>query len=189
MNSSTKLFACALIAAQLLVAVHGGVFDFTDRWVDSDKAKPFPENAVLGGYDSEGYENYVGRIIAASSVLPARVRAETGYATYNSDSVSNQANSYDLLVSNETLSYEWVRSFDGFREKNPVSVGTSVTNERVYICRARTDGGLFIGTLYLSQRACFIRYENWPMRRLTKYEVLVRKLIPAPSSTFEVQVN
>ncbi|XP_023174927.1 uncharacterized protein LOC111602196 [Drosophila hydei] len=189
MYSSTKLVACVLIVAQLLGAVQCGVYDNTDSWLLSDKSKAFPENAVLGGYDSYGYENFVGRVLYSSSILPARVRAETGYATYNTDSIANQVTSYELLLSNETVSYDWVRSFDGFRERNAVSVGTSAANERVYVCRGRTDGGIFIGTLYLAQKVCFIRYENSPMRQLSKYEVLVRKHTPAAFTPFEVQVN
>ncbi|EDW12106.1 uncharacterized protein LOC6576676 [Drosophila mojavensis] len=189
MYSSTKLVACALIVAQLVGSIQCGYYDNTDKWVLSDKTKAFPENAVLGGYDSYGYENFVGRVVYSSSVLPARVRAETGYATYNTESVGNQSTSYELLVSNETVSYDWVRSFDGFLERNAVSVGTSATNERVYVCRGRTDGGIFIGTLYLAQRACFIRYENLPMRQLSKYEVLVRKHTPLAWAPFEVQIN
>ncbi|XP_064553841.1 uncharacterized protein LOC135439138 [Drosophila montana] len=189
MYSPTKLIACALIFAQLLGSIHCGVYDNTDNWVLSDKTANFPENAVLGGIDSYGYDNYVGRVVYSSSILPARVRAETGYATYNTEAVANQAASYELLVANETVSYHWVRSYDGFREKNAVSVGTSALNERVYVCRARTDGGIFIGTLYLAQKACIIRYESLPLREITKYEVLVRKVTPATWAPFDNQNN
>lgn len=178
MYSSTKLIACALIFAQLLGTIRCGVYDLTDNWVNSDKTANFPDNAVLGGIDSDGYNSYVGRIIYASSVLPARVRAETGYATYNTDVIANQAAAYQLLISNSTLSYSWVRSYDGFRENNAVSVGTSDLNERVYVCRAKVDNGIFIGTLYLAKKMCFIRYENFPLRQLSKYEVLVRNVTP-----------
>ncbi|XP_017856753.1 PREDICTED: uncharacterized protein LOC108609542 [Drosophila arizonae] len=189
MYSSKKLIACALIVAQLVGLIQCEVYDNTDKWVLSNKSKAFPENAVLGGYDSYGYENFVGRVAYASSILPARVRAETGYATYNTESVGNQATSYELLVSNGTVSYDWVRSFDGFLERNAVSVGTSATNERVYVCRGRTDGGIFIGTLYLSQKKCSIKYENLPLRQLTKYEVLVRKATPEIYRAFQMKAT
>ncbi|EDW63486.1 uncharacterized protein [Drosophila virilis] len=185
----SKLITCALIFAQLLGTIYCGVYDNTDRWLLSDKSKNFPDNAVLGGIDSYGYDNYVARVPYASSIVPARVRSETGYATFNTQAVANQATSYELLVANETVSYHWVRSYDGFRERNAVSVGTSDLNERVYVCRARTDGGIFIGTLYLAQKVCFIRYENFPMRQISKYEVLVRQVTPAVWMPFDNQIN
>ncbi|XP_030555601.1 uncharacterized protein LOC115758941 [Drosophila novamexicana] len=189
MYSPTQLIAFTLIFAQLLGTIYCGVYDNTDRWVLSDKTQNFPENAVLGGIDSYGYENYVGRVVYSSSILPARVRSETGYTTYNTDTLANQATSYELLIANETVSYHWVRSYDGFRERNAVSVGTSALNERVYVCRARTDGGIFIGTLYLAQKVCFIRYENFPLRQISKYEVLVRQVSPAAWAPFVNQIN
>lgn len=78
----------------------------------------FPENAVLGGYDPYGYDNFMGRVLYQNSFLPSRVRAENGYASFNTVSEAIQAASYELLLSNETVSYAWVRSYDGFRELN-----------------------------------------------------------------------
>ncbi|EDW02986.1 uncharacterized protein LOC6562448 isoform X1 [Drosophila grimshawi] len=189
MYSPVQFTALALIFAQLLGAIHCGVYDNTDNWVLSSKSKSFPENAVLGGFDPEGYRSFVGRVLYAGSVVPARIRAETAYVTFNTDSVANTATSYEVLVSNETLSYQWVRSFDGFMEDNAVSVGTSSTNERVYICRARTYDAVFIGTLYLAQRKCNIRYESIPPKMYEKYEVLVRKQKPADCVHFDNQIN
>ncbi|XP_034481451.1 uncharacterized protein LOC117787119 [Drosophila innubila] len=137
MYSAKQLSLLALVLAQLLGAIHCGIYDNTDSWILSDKTKNFPENAVLGGFDSNGYENFVGRVVSGANILPARVVAETGVASFNTESVSNTATSYELLVSNATVSYQWVRSYDGYREKNAVSVGTNSTNDRVYICRFR----------------------------------------------------
>ncbi|XP_060656602.1 uncharacterized protein LOC132791615 [Drosophila nasuta] len=170
-----QLSLLALVLAQLLGAIQCGIYDYTDTWVLSDKTKNFPDNAVLGGFDPNGYDNFVGRVVYSSSILPARIVAETGSASYNTESLANTATSYELLVANDTMSYHWVHSYDGYREKNAVSVGTSNTNDRVYVCRCRTDGALFIGTLYLPQRSCIVRYGNLPLRQVEKYEVLVRK--------------
>ncbi|XP_062131202.1 uncharacterized protein LOC133842209 [Drosophila sulfurigaster albostrigata] len=175
MYSAKQISLVALVIAQLLGAIQCGIYDYTDTWVLSDKTKNFPDNAVLGGFDPNGYDNFVGRVVYSSSILPARIVAETGSATYNTESLANTATSYELLVANDTMSYHWIHSYDGYREKNAVSVGTSYTNERVYVCRCRTDGALFIGTLYPAQRTCIVRYGNLPLRQLEKYEVLVRK--------------
>ncbi|XP_034105826.1 uncharacterized protein LOC117568975 [Drosophila albomicans] len=175
MYSAKQISLLALVLAQLLGVINCGVYDYTDTWVLSDKTKNFPDNAVLGGFDPNGYDNFVGRVVYSSSILPARIVAETGSASYNTESLANTATSYELLVANDTMSYHWVHSYDGYREKNAVSVGTSYTNERVYVCRCRTDGALFIGTLYPAQRTCIVRYGNLPLRQLEKYEVLVRK--------------
>ncbi|KAL7731958.1 hypothetical protein ACLKA6_017007 [Drosophila palustris] len=185
MYSAKHLSLLVLVLAQLLGAIHCGIYDYTDNWVFSDKTKNFPENAVLGGFDSNGYDNYVARVVSGANILPARVVAETGSASFNTESVGNTATSYDLLLSNATLSYQWVRSYDGYREKNAVSVGTNSTNDRVYVCRFRTDNGLFIGTLYLAQRKCIVKFGTLPLRQADKYEVLVREMKPAPWMPFE----
>ncbi|KAH8264854.1 hypothetical protein KR038_003964, partial [Drosophila bunnanda] len=146
-----------------------------DKWVIVDKTVDLPEEAVFGGFDPEGYYNYVGRVIYSSNVLPARVVPELGRANYNTDTLGNQATSYEVLVGNATVSYHWIRSFDGFREKNAVSVGTNAVNDRVFICRVRCDEALFIGTLYLNKRMCIVKHENLPLRQFDKYEILVRE--------------
>ncbi|XP_017840122.2 LOW QUALITY PROTEIN: uncharacterized protein LOC108598019 [Drosophila busckii] len=178
MNSVRHLKVVALILAQILVATECGVYDDTDKWIISGKALEFPNDAVLGGFDADGFDNYVGRVYYSSSsaVLPARVVPEKGYANYNTESVANKIASYEVLVANQTVSYHWVRSYDGYRERNAVCVGTNGYNDRVYVCRALTDNGLFIGTLFLADRRCYIRLENMPLRTFDKYEMLVRKI-------------
>ncbi|XP_034481378.1 uncharacterized protein LOC117787042 [Drosophila innubila] len=179
MYSAKQISLLALVLAQLLGAIQCGIYDDTDTWAYGYKWEEFPDNAVLGGFDPDGYDNFVGRVVYSSSILPARVVAEYGNATYNTETLANTATSYELLVANETVSYHWKRSFDGHLEKNAVSVGTSNVNNRVYVCRGRTDSALLIGTFILSQKYCIIRYGNLPLRQLSKYEVLVRKRKPA----------
>ncbi|KAH8270250.1 hypothetical protein KR018_006186 [Drosophila ironensis] len=159
----------------MVTLIRGGAYSTEDKWVLLDKTMDLPENAVLGGIDPEGYYNYVGRVVYSSSIVPARVVPELGRATYNTETLSNQAASYEVLVANETVSYHWIRSFDGYREKNAVIAGTNALNDRVYICRARSDESLIVGILLLAQRACIIKYENLPLRTFEKYEILVRE--------------
>ncbi|KAH8370925.1 hypothetical protein KR093_005556 [Drosophila rubida] len=175
MYSVKQLSLLALVLAQLLAGIQCGVYDNTDNWVLGDKTKNFPENAVLGGFDPTGYNLYVARTVSGSNILPARVVAETRVGTFNTDTAVNTATSYELLVSNATLSYQWVRSYDGYREKNAVSVGTNATNDQVFICRARSDSGQIIGTLYLAQKKCYVRYGTLSLKTFDKYEVLVRE--------------
>ncbi|XP_052844229.1 uncharacterized protein LOC128257311 [Drosophila gunungcola] len=173
---STKSSAfVAVLLVQLATLIQGGVYSTEDKWVLIDKTMDLPEEAVLGGFDPDGYYNYVGRVVYSSSILPARVVPELGKATYNTDTLGNQATTYEVLVSNATVSYHWIRSFDGYREKNAVAVGTSATNDRVFICRVRCDESLFIGTLYLAKRMCIVKYDNLPLRQFDKYEILVRE--------------
>jgi len=164
----------------MVVVIQAGVYSTDDQWVFVDRTKDLPEEAVLGGYDPEGYYNYVGRVSYVSNVLPARVVPELGRATSNTDTLNFVTITYEVLVSNATVSYEWIRSFDGFREKNAVSVGTNTANDRVFICRIRSDNAVFIGTLYPSKRKCVVKYENIPLREFDKYEILVRKRKVAP---------
>ncbi|XP_034104656.1 uncharacterized protein LOC117568275 [Drosophila albomicans] len=178
MYSAKQLSLLALVLAQLLAVIQGGVNDNTDNWVVADKTKNFPENAVLGGFDSTGYNLYVGRTTSGTSILPVRVIAETRVATFNSDTAVSTATTYDLLVSNATLSYNWVRSFDGYRESNAVSVGTNSTNDQVFICRARGNSAQIIGTLFPAQKKCLIRYGTLAMNSYDKYEILVREHKP-----------
>ncbi|XP_017030930.1 uncharacterized protein [Drosophila kikkawai] len=175
MFSAKSSVLIALILVQLVALIQGGIYSLEDKWVVADKTVDLPENAVLGGFDPEGYYNYVGRVVYSSNILPARVVPELGRANYNTDTLGNQGTSYEVLVGNATVSYHWIRSFDGYREKNAVSVGTNAANDRVFICRVRCDEALFIGTLYLSKRMCIVKHENLPLRQFDKYEILVRE--------------
>ncbi|XP_017010042.2 uncharacterized protein [Drosophila takahashii] len=175
MYSTKSSVIVAVVLVQLVALIQGGVYSTEDKWVYLDKTMDLPEEAVLGGVDPDGYYNYVGRVVYSSNILPARVVPELGKATYNTDTLGNQATTYEVLVSNATVSYHWIHSFDGFREKNAVSVGTNASNDRVFICRVRCDEALFIGTLYLARRTCIVKYENLPLRSYDKYEILVRE--------------
>ncbi|XP_016977746.1 uncharacterized protein LOC108043512 [Drosophila rhopaloa] len=184
MFSTKSIVIVAVVLVQLATLIQGGVYSNDDKWVLLDKTMDLPEEAVLGGFDPSGYYNYVGRVSNSGNILPARVVPELGKATYNTDSYGNQGTSYEVLVSNATVSYHWIRSFDGYREKNAVSVGTNFSNDRVFICRVRCDEGLFIGTLYLAKRMCSVQYENLPLRQFDKYEILVRERHVAAFSPF-----
>ncbi|XP_001353961.2 uncharacterized protein [Drosophila pseudoobscura] len=179
----------ALILVQLVGIIQGGVYSYEDTWVYPDKTLEFPDNVVLGGLDPEGYYNYVGRVVYSSNVLPARVVPELSKASYNTDTLSNTATSYEVLVSNATVSYRWKRSFDGFLEKRAVPVGTNSFGDRVYICRFRADEGLFIGTLYLGKRVCIVKYGENPLRQSDKYEILVRERQAAEFIPFDAQIE
>ncbi|XP_043950983.1 uncharacterized protein LOC108028190 [Drosophila biarmipes] len=184
MTSTKSSVIVTVILVQLVAFIQGGLYSTLDTWVYLDKTLDIPDEAVLGGIDSAGYYNYVGRVAYSSNILPARVVPELGKATFNTDTLANQVTTYEVLVSNATVSYHWVRSFDGFREKNAVSVGTNASNDRVFICRIRCDEGLFIGTLYLAKRACIVKYENLFTRQSDKYEILVRERHVATYSPF-----
>lgn len=144
-------------------------------WVAGNLSYPLPSNVVLGGFDPYGYYTYVGRVTYATNVLPARVVAETGVAHFNTDTISNKGVTYQLLTTRPNVDFEWVRSFDGYYERDAVAVGTTHWNERVYICRAKADGGLLIGTLFLSKKNCIIKNDDLPLRQFDKYETLVAK--------------
>ncbi|ALC44533.1 CG16775, partial [Drosophila busckii] len=189
MNSAKHLTIVALVLAQLLLGIECATWDRMDTWIDGSKTLSFPDDAVLGGFDPQGYDNFVGRALYSNGVWPARVVAETGVATYNTETISNKATTYEILVSNGTVSYHWVRSFDGHREKNAVSVGTNAANDRVYVCRCRSDNGLIIGTLLLADRRCYVRYDNMPQRTFDKYEILVRQVKLAPWVPFVSEYN
>ncbi|XP_017111712.1 uncharacterized protein LOC108135480 [Drosophila elegans] len=175
MNSAKNSKILVVVLLQMVVHIQGGVYNTEDNWALVDRTRDLPEEAVLGGYDPEGYYNYVGRVTYVSSILPARVVAELQRATYNTDTLNFATVNYEVLVSNATVSYHWIRSFDGYREKNAVSVGTDTVNNRVFICRIHCDDALFIGTLYLSKRKCIVKYDNLPVREFDKYEILVRE--------------
>ncbi|KAH8333017.1 hypothetical protein KR074_011343 [Drosophila pseudoananassae] len=164
-----------IIIAQFVAFIQGGVYNNQDKWVLMDKTMDLPENAVFGGIDPANYYSYVGRTVYSSSIMPTRVVPELGKATFNTETSSMEATSFEVLVSNETISYHWKRSFDGFREKNAVSVGTNSANDRVFICRARSNTAYIIGTLVMTQRSCIIKYETLPVRYHDKYEILVRE--------------
>lgn len=145
------------------------------KWVEGNLSYPVPANAIIGGFDPYGYYTYVGRVIWDYNVLPARVVTETGIAHFNTDTFSAKILNYQLLIKEPNVDFVWQRSYDGFREEGAVSVGTTRSNERVFICRSRSDGGLLVGTLYLSKQACIIQSDTLPLRKFDKYEILVAK--------------
>ncbi|KAH8261295.1 hypothetical protein KR044_006762, partial [Drosophila immigrans] len=144
-------------------------------WVTGNLSLTVPSNAVIGGFDPYGYYTYVGRVVYATNILPARVVAETGLAHFNTDTISHKLVNYQLLVTQPNTTFEWIRSFDGYQETNAVAVGTTHWNERVFICRAKADGGLLIGTLFLSKQTCIIKSGDLPLRQFDKYEVLIAR--------------
>jgi len=80
---SFKNLIIQTVLVQMVVVIQAGVYSTDDQWVFVDRTKDLPEEAVLGGYDPEGYYNYVGRVSYVSNVLPARVVPELGRATSN----------------------------------------------------------------------------------------------------------
>jgi len=70
---SFKNLIIQTVLVQMVVVIQAGVYSTDDQWVFVDRTKDLPEEAVLGGYDPEGYYNYVGRVSYVSNVLPARV--------------------------------------------------------------------------------------------------------------------
>ncbi|XP_016956160.1 uncharacterized protein LOC108028715 [Drosophila biarmipes] len=165
--------ACLVLALFAVAIAVPSTYDTEHVWKAGNLSYAIPDTAVLGGFDPNGFNTYVGRVKYINDILPARVVAETGVAYFNTASISSKLLVYDLLVAERNLNYVWVRSFDGFYEKGAVAVGTTVKNERVFCCRAKTDGGILIGTLLLSEKLCIIKHETLALRKFDKYEVLV----------------
>ncbi|TDG51302.1 hypothetical protein AWZ03_002389 [Drosophila navojoa] len=167
---------CLLVAGLLAVALAAPyTYDTEHNWIKGNLSIPLTSNVIVGGFDPYGYRTYIGRVAYGTNILPARVVAETGYAYFNTDKLSNKLVDYQLLTSSPRFDYEWIRSFDGNYENGAVAVGTTHWNERVFICRAKADGGLLMGTLFLSQKNCIIKNEDLPLRQFDKYEILVAK--------------
>ncbi|XP_022218272.1 uncharacterized protein LOC111071309 [Drosophila obscura] len=165
--------ACVVFALFAVGSAVPSTFDTEHVWKAGNLSYPFPGDAILGGFDPYGYNIYIGRVKYSNTILPARVVAETGVAYFNNQLTSSKATTYDLLVAQRNVKYLWVRSFDGLYERYSVSVGTSNLNERVFMCRAKTDGGLLIGSLFLSEKLCIIKHETLALRKFDKYEILV----------------
>ncbi|XP_017089892.2 uncharacterized protein [Drosophila bipectinata] len=157
-------------------------YDTEQVWRAGNLSYSVPSTAILGGYDPYGYGTYVGRVKAGNDILPARILVETGTAYYNTETASGKSLIYDFLVAERNVKYVWQRSFDGFYEKNSVAVGTTAKNELVYICRAKSDGGILIGTLFLRTKMCIIKHDNLSLQKFSKYEVLVAQ--PKSNGTF-----
>ncbi|XP_016930868.4 uncharacterized protein [Drosophila suzukii] len=165
--------ACLVLALFAVAYAIPSAYDTEHVWRAGNLSFVIPDNAVLGGFDPYGFNTYVGRVKYINDILPARVVAETGVAYFNTPTVSSKLLIYDILLADRYTNYVWVRSFNGFYEKGAVAVGTTAKNERVFCCRAKTDGGVLIGTLLLSEKLCIIKHETLPLRKFDKYEVLV----------------
>ncbi|EDW29498.1 GL22740 [Drosophila persimilis] len=165
--------ACLVLALCAVASAVPSAYDTEHVWKAGNLSYPFPNNAILGGFDPYGYNIYIGRVKFGTTIVPARVVAETGVAYFNNQLTASKATTYDILVIERDYKYVWVRSFDGLYEFGSVAVGTSNFNERVFMCRAKTDGGLLIGMLMLSEKLCIIKHETLALRKFDKYEVLV----------------
>ncbi|XP_034481691.1 uncharacterized protein LOC117787310 isoform X3 [Drosophila innubila] len=167
-------------ACLLVIALFGVVYavpsqyDAEQTWVAGNLSYPLPRNALVGGLDPYGYKLYVGRVSFSGTIVPVRVVAETGIASGSTDILPFTTRTYQLLTTNNNMDYEWIRSYDGILEENAVSVGTSGWNERVFICRAKTEGGVIIGTLLLSRKACLLQALSYEyIQSFDMYEVLI----------------
>ncbi|XP_034482877.1 uncharacterized protein LOC117788270 [Drosophila innubila] len=169
------------VACLLLVALFGVVYavpsqyDSEQVWLPGNLSYPLPSNALVGGFDSFGYKLYVGRVNFTGTIAPCSVKAATGVADGNTELYTFTERTYQLLTTKDNMDYEWIRSYDGILEDNAVSVGTSALNERVFICRAKSDDGIIVGSLFLTKKACLIKgltTFNY-IHSFDKYEVLI----------------
>ncbi|KAH8352667.1 hypothetical protein KR084_005594, partial [Drosophila pseudotakahashii] len=144
--------------------------DTEHTWVAGFLSLPFPKNAILGGVSTLGYYVYVGRV-KYEGVFPVQVIAETGEITWNNGTYAYVGTkNYELLVASSNSSFEWITSHDGKYERGLVAVGTSTSDERVFVCRAITPRGQLPGTLILSLKVCRV---SGSTVKYDKYEVLV----------------
>lgn len=160
------------------------VIDAEQVWVAGNLSYPIPSNALIGGVDPYGYKLYVGRLNFTGTIAPCSVKAETGVASGNTDKYTFIERNYQILTARNNMDYEWIRSYDGILEDDAVSVGTSSSNERVFICRAKSDEGIIIGSLFLTKKACLIQALttfNY-IHSFDKYEVLVA--VPKTNATY-----
>ncbi|XP_030372060.1 uncharacterized protein LOC115622297 [Scaptodrosophila lebanonensis] len=165
--------ACAIITLCVVgAATQAGIADTIHTWVPGNVSLPLPRGAVFAGLDPDWYNIYVGRLHPANNgVYPAKIKLPTG-AIYLAGTTSKYwTKSYDILIATDGRSYEWVRSFDGHLERNAVSVGTSSSGERVYICRVLLDGAVVMGNLFGQSRVCAAKHDSYV--ESDKYEVLV----------------
>lgn len=177
------------VACLLVVALFGVVYavpsqyDAQHIWVPGNLSYPLPSNAVVGGLDPYGYKLYVGRVNYTGTIAPTSVVAETGIAKGDTEVYTFTARTYQLLTTQDSMDYEWIRSYDGILEENAVSVGTSTSNERVFICRTKSEGGIIIGSLFLTKKACLLQGLTYDyIHSFDKYEVLVA--VPKTNKTF-----
>ncbi|KAL7731959.1 hypothetical protein ACLKA6_017008 [Drosophila palustris] len=177
-------------ACLLLVALFGvayavpSQYDAEQVWVAGNLSFPLPSNALVGGLDPYGYKLYVGRLNFTGTIAPCSVVAETGVAAGNTELYTFTARNYQLLTTKDNMAYEWIRSYDGILEENAVSVGTSALNERVFICRAKSDDGIIIGSLFLTKKTCLVSALttfNY-IHSYDKYEVLIAS--PKANATY-----
>ncbi|KAI8035364.1 uncharacterized protein LOC128253498 [Drosophila gunungcola] len=162
----------ALAAIFLLAFANSEEFDTEHTWVAGHLSLPFPRNAVLGGVSTEGHYVYVGRV-KYFGAFPVQVKAETGEITWNNGTYAYVGTkNYEILVSSDHYSFEWVSSHDGKYERGLVASGTSSINERIFVCRAITPSGQLPGTLILSLKGCRVAGSTV---KYDKYEVLVAR--------------
>jgi hypothetical protein len=132
-----------------------------------------PQNAVVGGNESNGERLYVCRAAHNGGFHPGKVRAAFKGCYFGAGGAEHAAPSYEVLVGGPVV---WVPAQDGAVPPNAVRGGREGSGETLFICRASFEGGIHSGKLRPAFRGCNISYAR---KEHTVHQYQVLALQPA----------
>ncbi|XP_018346986.1 PREDICTED: uncharacterized protein LOC108751364 [Trachymyrmex septentrionalis] len=139
------------------------------RWVSRVSSQSLPENAIIGGRDSDGSKLYVGRAFHDGDMLPAKVIPDKGVAYVCHNGEEHPKDNYEVLVQGE---FAWEFCSNGEVPEDAIIAGQTADGEPLYVGRALHNGSQTIGKVQPSHGCLYIPYEGEELS-FKDYEVLV----------------
>ncbi|XP_017087939.2 uncharacterized protein [Drosophila bipectinata] len=142
-----------------------------DVWVSAEPGYGFPQDAVVGGHDTNMAQLLVCRGYYRGVHVPGKAIPSMGCAFIAHGGREIMESSYQVLVGQGK--YHWVPGYSGSIPQGAVVAGRSPLGEPLYIGRGHYRGSLTPGVVEPSNRCLQIPFHGNEIR-LSSYEVLVR---------------
>ncbi|KAF6200561.1 hypothetical protein GE061_005004 [Apolygus lucorum] len=149
--------ACSVNGGNVRPNPCGGYYKWSEVWyecvpgIELMVTKPStkkPNYPVLGGFDENGRDLFVGRAFYRNDFLPCYVTPESN-CVFGSDDVTNGNSTFEYLVggvvnAGETK-YSWLRNHRGEVPPSAVCLGQTKDGAPLFVGRAELRNGLYIG--------------------------------------------
>ncbi|KAF6197507.1 hypothetical protein GE061_020133 [Apolygus lucorum] len=134
-----------------------------------------PSNPVLGGFDENGRDLFVGRAFKNNDLLPCYVTPGS-YCVFSNNDVTDGNNTFDYLVGGVVYAngpkYSWLQNHRGEVPRAAVTLGQTKDGDPLFVGRAEFGSGLYIGKVVPNQ-GLYIGLGGRSMF-LDDYEILVQ---------------
>ncbi|XP_020292377.1 natterin-3-like [Pseudomyrmex gracilis] len=139
------------------------------RWVNRTGSQSLPQNAVVGGRDSDGSTIYVGRAYHEGDMLPAKVIPDKNVAYVCHNGEEHPKDEFEILCQSEVA---WQFCSNGEVPADAVIGGQTTDGEPLYVGRVLHSGAQTIGKVQQSHGCLYIPFDGEELS-FKDYEVLV----------------